>query len=357
MPAMHEGTSPASTSPVPSPATPGPGPWAIFYDLTWISTTHGWALARGTGCTGARCTAVLNTTDGGSSWQEVGSIPAELPNCPGGCQQGLPEVSHIRFANYEDGYAFSPNLFVTSNGGITWTEEQGPMVLALEPAGSDVVRVSYTHTGCPGPCNLRVEQAPPGSGRWSALTSSFRGDSVLLVRQGADEIYVAALENPAGGAIDEHASLLISHDGGSTWAKRADPCGNLDGKEYDTTTLAAAPGRVVVDLCSARAQYSEQFVAESTDGGGTFTMGPLVSPSGPYELIAATSAPKVFLGAITGGSPTETYSLLGSDDGGHSWRTAASQTGHSELDFPYQGFLGFESASVGRWAGYPYVIW
>ena len=121
---------------------------------------HGWALVGQGTCGQTTCADVLTTTDGGSVWHQIGSIAATLSDCVG-C--GTPGVSHIRFANDLDGYAFGPDLFVTTDGGVTWSQENGPYVAALEPAGGTVMRVAYTETGCPGPCDLTIQTAPAGS--------------------------------------------------------------------------------------------------------------------------------------------------------------------------------------------------
>jgi hypothetical protein len=69
----------------------------------------------------------------------------------------------LRFASAEVGYAFDPDLVMTTDGGKTWEGQPGRHVAALEPAGGDVMRVGYTHTGCPGPCDVMIERADPGS--------------------------------------------------------------------------------------------------------------------------------------------------------------------------------------------------
>lgn len=327
----------------------------MFYDLTWVSTEHGWALASTGKCKGLGCTKVLTTTDGGRTWRAIGTIPAYLPNCNGGCGQGGATVERLRFVNDQDGYAFVPNLFVTTDGGVTWREEQGPMVDALEPIGDSVVRISYTHTGCPGPCDLRVEEAEAGSNSWHTLTILGQGDSVQLVRQGGQDLYVAVFGNPAGGVI-AHARLFISHDGGSTWMTEDDPCGFRMEVEYDSAAMAAAPGGVLADLCNERG-HPGQFVTISTDGGKTFAGKANLPGATTYQLIAAINALDLFLGMTYGGQPQPSLSLIGSSDGGRSWHAEATAGGVGELYFPVQGYLGFESTTVGRWVGYPYDIW
>jgi photosystem II stability/assembly factor-like uncharacterized protein len=345
---------PTTTPPLPAPASP---PTALAEDLTWVSDTHGWALVGQGRCGSTTCTDVLTTTDGGIVWHQIGSIAAPA----GGCAAcGTSGVSHIRFANDLDGYAFGPSLFVTTDGGVTWSPENGPYVAALEPAGDTVMRVAYTQTGCPGPCDLTIQTATAGSGSWQSQTAPFQGDAVELVRQGLEDAYVAIFENPAGGAGSEQATLMLTDDDGATWSRRADPCGDVGGGEYDTSALAAAPGSAVAVLCQARLHPLDMYVAESVDGGSQFVPRPLVPAAAGSEELAMTSASSIFLAlSSTPGTGTTQYSLLSSDDGGRSWQQAASDLAETAGNPPPadSSFLGFESSLVGRWVVGGDILW
>jgi hypothetical protein len=339
----------------PTPEEPQLTP--LVEDLTWISAETGWALVDEEGCGRPLCTAVLKTADGGATWTPLAWIPA----CASQCSYDVAEVTHLRFANADDGYAFGPDLFVTTDGGETWSPESGPYVLALEPAGSDVLRVSFSSSGCPGPCDLRIEQATAGSDVWRTLDGPFQGDAVQLVRQGLSDADVAIFENPAGGAGSAHGTLLTSVDGGWQWQTRPDPCGTVGGNEYDMVALAAAPGSVLGALCTERGGTG-QFVAISTDGGSVFLptlmVGAVKGKAEQFDQIAMTSASNLFLG--TGGlygTGRVEYQLISSTDGGSTWQVAIAASGEAQLNYPSGGFLGFENPSVGRWVGDPLSIW
>jgi photosystem II stability/assembly factor-like uncharacterized protein len=356
-PSSHPSSTAPTTPPPPTTSTtvPPAPPGTLVEDLTWVSDIHGWALVDVENCGQPNCTEVLTTIDGGVVWSKIGSIAASSSSCTGCAVLG---VTHIRFANDLDGYAFDPDLFITTDGGQTWTRQIGPFVAALEPAGPDVMRVAFTETGCPGPCDLTVQSAPVASATWHSLTAPLPADGVQLVRQGVDDAYVALYKNPAGGVEDAHATLMVSHDDGATWNVRPDPCWDVGGEEYDTTAIAAAPQSVLAVLCRDRMQGQNAFVAVSTDGGAEFATRPLVPGSAMLGTLAATSATTLFVGtsAFVGTGSTE-WVLLASSDGGQSWRQVAEETGEVASDFPAASFLGFESARAGRWVGYPYDIW
>ena len=326
---------------------------ALVEDLTWISPTHGWALVETPNCGQTTCTQVLTTIDGGTNWTQVGTIgaPSNCTSC------GLLGVSHIRFANDLDGYAFGPSFFTTTDGGATWTQQSGPYVVALEPVGANVIRISDTRTGCPGPCDLSIQSAAVGGAAWQTLTGPFQGDSVQLVRQ-ANEVYVAVFANPAGGVSDAHATLMLSQDDGTTWGERADPCGEVGGEEFDTAAISAAPQGVVAALCVDRARPTHAFVDVSTDSGVVFAAGSILTSSGILGSVALTSASNLFVGSAGGpGKGSATWMLQASRDGGQTWQQAVVQTGKDEPYFPARNFLGFENSEVGRWVGYPSNIW
>ena len=367
----ESGATVSSTLSSATPSTPsanvavGPAP----IDLTWISDSHGWVLSLSDTCVQEPCIGVATTLDGGNSWTPVGaphacvrgvnSAAVRRPGSVDTCSS--PSVSTIRFANASEGFLFGPDLFVTHDGGNTWTQSDGPMVDALEVAGSTAVRVSHTRTGCPGACDWSVERAKVGTNDWQTLSvpAISQHVSARLVRQGAADIYAAFGGNPAGGAGTAQSDVLISHDGGDTWTSRSDPCGFTGTDENDLNGLAAAPNHVVAALCYPRLGQptSVPFVVTSHDGGATFgAPQPLPTNASP-ALIAAASATDLVVSAsrIVDSAVTE-HSVLVSHDGGATWTTAANETGPTRVSIATQ-FLGFESATTARWIGSTPTIW
>jgi photosystem II stability/assembly factor-like uncharacterized protein len=321
----------------------------IIEGLTWISDTQGWALTVPSGCPSRGCTStVMETLNGGISWVALGTIPDGSHEVP---------VSDIRFANSNDGYAFGPDLYQTTDGGQSWTAEPGPDVASLEVAGANVIRVSYASSGCPGPCGIQVERAPIGGQVWTPLysyPSDMEVGAVQMVLWSPDDIYVVTFENPAGGAPDAQSSLLISHDGGATWSQRSDPCGYSGTTENDTTAIAAAADDVVGVICVPR-YYGPDFVDISGDGGSTFAASVPLPAGLQFKLLALTSEESIF--AATYADTGDSQLLVASHNGGSSWQQVATEPPIAPPQYGYQGFLGFESPDVGRWIGNPLSLW
>jgi photosystem II stability/assembly factor-like uncharacterized protein len=153
------------------------------------------------------------------------SVP--LLTCTDGC------IRSIRFATTMIGYAFGASaLFMTNDGGATWTRQPGGAD-ALETLNGNVIRLVSDHSGCPGPCNLQVKLAPVGSSTWTAVTlpgGVIDTGLATLTRSGS----AATIETSAGQAGSMHSVwLYTSADDGKSWTKRPDPC---------TTAGAAAVG-------------------------------------------------------------------------------------------------------------------
>lgn len=323
-------------------------------DLTWVSDQQGWALGTAPGCAGQRCATILETTDGGVQWTTV----ADLHDClleaaPVGCPAGVPQVSQIRFANADDGYAFASDggpYSVTENGGLSWQVASGREASVIKVGFGTAIRISFSHGGCPGPCDWSIDRATVAQNSWQTLytpPSSFNHGRVVLLRQGPEDIYAAFLGAEPAKSV---AQLVVSTNGGATWQNRGDPCA-ADETGFVSTDFAAAPNGVLVALCAA-SSFQKSAVAISTDSGAEF--GPLESmpppSSGSYSEIAATSAESIF-------AAVPSRELVESQTGGRQWRVAIKVKQRPSAATPQTTFLGFEDPLVGRWVGPPDTLW
>ena len=330
----------ASTTPSPTAAPTGPIPAGfVGADLSFVSANNGWALGTAP-CATPTCTSLLSTSDGGKSWS---GRPAPVAALVGdkACTDQRTCISSLRFADSQHGYAFGGALITTNDGGASWTRQVSPYVDALEATGGTVLRVVHTSAGCPPGCTYTVQRAAVGSATWKTLdTAALEGNRALLFRQGK-AAYVFVLKNPAGGAGDAHASLLVSRDDGSTWAQRNDPCGlsapNAP-EELDATAAAVAPDGSLAVLCANRSSQRGSVVV-STDQARTF--GPAAAlPSNALGVSVSAASRSRFVVSATNGP---SYELLLTTNTGATWTRVASTP---NIAGATKGFLGFTTASV-----------
>jgi photosystem II stability/assembly factor-like uncharacterized protein len=318
-------TTQASTPPASSTASgtgsSGPTePGFLVGDVTFVGDL-GWALGT-TGCATGRCAALARSTDDGRSW-------SPMPAPPHG-------VHHLRFATDQVGYAFSDStLFVTGDGGRTWTRQPGGAD-ALETLDGNVLRV-VDQGGCPPGCTYSVQIAAIGASSWQTVSlpgNQGGGAGVQLVRTGS----VSAIEvygNPAGGAPAQ-AVLFTSADDGASWTRRGEPCPQQQPSstnphgEVDSSLLTSAADGSLTVLCTPRDQTSWQFTTTSTDGGAHFRTG--------YRR-ALGSAGIASLGAASASVVVVSSDLMyRSADGGHRFAKVAGPV----------AWLGFASSTVGH---------
>lgn len=328
-------TPPVTQSAVPTPTETAPPSGFSATDLTWISEDEGWAI--GNACTtslnplGAPCTAILHTTDGGVHWSD-GSVMRR-------------RVTNIRFADQQHGYIWDQSTgawSMTSDGGAHWTAGSG-LALDFEMARGTVLWLTYSHSGCPGPCDVKVLRAPVGSTDWTDTHLPATGGYDVDLARNGDTVVVLSHGHTAGGGSNAHSTLYVSSDAGSTWTDRGEPCQQfVPSTETDTVAVSVSGDGAITVLCRERQVFDKVLTATSTNGGTSFDLGADV-PAGTLAISAmsmnrfiAVKGPSVYYCA----APT------------------TIQTVFDDPSFPTSGdvsqprFLGFESASVGR-----YVSW
>ncbi len=333
---------------------------ASLQDLSWISTSDGWALAAQP-CTTGTCARLAHTSDGGAHWQALSDPPAHLQDGTVDCST-VTCVSKVRFASPTVGYLYGPGLLMTTNGGRTWQAQRGAQVETLSVADSNVYRVAYDHSGCPGPCQPALQEAAIGSRTWHTLISQLaypdRSSNAQVVASGPT--LLVAIYGSQAAPLSAQAIVYRSGDGGASWQQRTDPCSGRgpSGKqqEEDLTDLAAAPGGFYAGLCSPHTG-SGTFVVTSTDAGASWqTAGALPNVPALALLAAASPTALVVSTGATGGAGAETARLLVSTDAGEHWTTAGTDTQQLTQD-GVPAWLGFETSQVGRWISDPHSVW
>jgi photosystem II stability/assembly factor-like uncharacterized protein len=246
-------------------------------------------------------------------------------------------VQYIRFATTDVGYAFGPSaFFMTTDGGATWHQQDGGAI-QLETLDGNVIRVTGTASGCPGPCVDGIETSGVGSTDWTPADfnqiSSKTVDSVVLARGNGGYAYLLMTANPAGGAENEPSTLYRSTDKGLTWQDMGkDPCGRADVTVFSTSIAGGDQGRVAA-LCMTRQAPNHYTVAWSQDGGVEFGMKPGEIPPDVAPTLLTGDPATVLIAAGDG--------MARSADGGVTWQKVQDVTGEI-------GWVGFESQTVGR---------
>jgi photosystem II stability/assembly factor-like uncharacterized protein len=280
-----------------------------FAGISFSDAQNGWALVSAT-CPGSArpCTAVEGTTDGGRTWTRLASLPASA---------GLQSISR------GTGVAFGNAAFVASDGGRNWARVPRLLFESVAPAADATFALTYAHSGCPAACDVVLRRAASGSGVFRGIPS-FRNPSLgfgeTLVGSGSD-LYAVAFGHIAGGAEGAYARLAVSHDGGSTWVRRGDPCREPGAREVDSTQVVAA-GSSVALLCVVRGTGAGS-IALSRDGGRSFSrVHPPVAPGYADQIALDAHDDLALLTSVDRAGAPSVERLALSYDGGRSWRTA-----------------------------------
>ncbi len=318
-------------------------------DLTFVSTTRGYALGTVPCTGGSRCTVLLQTDTGTRQWERAiaPSVRASLPDGTG-CPEGLC-VSQLRFARDaagdEVGYAYGPSYALFTNG--EWQPQLvGHRVEALEAArAGSVVRVLAR----PGGGHV-VQRSQVGSSDWTTvLDITAPTYNAALKRQG-DRLVLVTYDNNRGvGAEADVSDVRTSTDGGATWRKAAhNPC---DPDSY-FASIALARSKDVVVTCQHRAGGS--YVRLSKDNGVRFGS-PVDLPTGLDALQVAAPAGGGWL--VAGDVPSERARVVvRSDDEGRTWSRVATEPTPSGVRAT--GFLDNSNATTVWWIGAdPRFVW
>jgi hypothetical protein len=247
---MYAATPTSTTSPAPIAS----GPFRST-DVTFVSATHGWAIAPG---------RLVQTVDGGDTWTRVTAPPGY--------------ADHVRFASDRIGYAWAlqKGLSITRDGGVSWQPAKLTRVLQLEAAAGYVWAIAgdEPYPGVwrgtvGGPSFTKVGQTPDRSG-----TLDVHGANAYVVGiQGA---------GPIGGSLDVWTGLRRTND--------ALPCKGNSLYIPDSPLGVSTDGSVflvcdVEHLVQDQTPAPEQWAYVSGDQGRSWTRRP-APPETPTDVTA-----------------------------------------------------------------------
>jgi hypothetical protein len=190
-------TTTSSTGTLASIPAGGPVPTGFEpSSFTAISDSNWWLIGQAP-CTTKPCTSIVRTENGGASF--VG-LPAPRTS----------QVSQIRFANPQDGYAFDPELWMTTDGGESWTQLAVPRSVSdLEIGYGYVFAVTAVGNG-----QSILERFPVGSSVGIPRPAAGHPIGGLWVQ--GSEVIVDSVA-PQGNAME------ISYNNGDTFTSVAPP--------------------------------------------------------------------------------------------------------------------------------------
>ena len=327
-----------STTTLPASTVPPPAPSLRLSAIAFFDPEHGYAYFTRTD--GGNCTSLVGpTNDGGADFSSL-VVVTSWP-----CDETAPATS-LAFDDHGDGFLYGPGLFVTHDGGATWSPSDQPsQVLSVQALGESVWMVE---AGCPAigphsPCPTGLLESSDGGRTWAPSPSlptgadaPSSGEPALgqtwLVRLSELSAYLLANLGPVNGTTD--LRLWFTGDGGASWVPRMSPC---TGSPALSAVLSAAPDGTLWAVCAGEPStgYQGKAVALSSDGGRTWAtqanclyVPPRVPPGcealdfGYLGQVDAVSSTRAFL---AGGR----LPLLVTDDGGRRWVTTVPVLGDS----------------------------
>ena len=311
---------------------PGTGVPAGFKanSVNWLSARRGWVLGAAP-CGKDTCSDVIGTTDSGTTWRLVGSVPAPLASLG----KGTPGVTEVRFATPTVGWVFGigNELFRTSDGGRSWTAVGVPggakQVLDLAASASQAYAiVSF--------CALGKPLCPHQLGFWRIGTgagSSWTRVPLDLPRNDAADVSVLG---KAVYVVDQQLEFarpdkLYASTDGVHFSARTAPCSHAQ----DIALIQAVPmpaGRVAL-LCDGNPGFSKAIktVYLSANTGKTDTFAGQTGVFGIQAQLAASPSGNLAVASWSDGSfiyindtHKKAWTMVeGIGDGGAGWNDVA----------------------------------
>jgi hypothetical protein len=326
--AAARSSGPASRTSAPhSVAQPSGGPVPTGFQaasVTFVSAQEAFVLGTAP-CEHAPCTSIVRTLDRGVSWR---GMPAPVVALGTPLAGAGPAVWGIRFAAPEHGFVFGNGLWVTTDGGEHWSAAAYPggSIVSLEISDGQVLAVT-------------AHCAQSGCSRWTLLRRELGGGPWTDV---------AALHGPASiatqarvAAVLDGSRVLVTSDGGLTFASHAGPCAAYGAAALpQVTSVAVEAPRGLALLCTGQGftGHTVKTVYRSADLGASWTLAGHPPTEGDGGYLAAAAPDQLTLTSASAASW-----LYYSPDNGKTWRTVITEGDGG------QGWndLGFTTASDG----------
>jgi photosystem II stability/assembly factor-like uncharacterized protein len=212
-----------------------------------VTSTLGYGVVTNDAYDPTQWVYLVRTTDAGSSWSMQSALPYLSFN-----QSGGELVPSIDFVNRHDGYVSSADgvpgaLFVTTNGGVSWSKVATPGVSpSFLATSSSLAVVSYIcvhpHQDsdfnlCPNDLSLyRIGATTPWRIVRIPRTSNVTNRDAQLFAAPSANAYVISEGETGGGGQHSRLSLSETSDAGLAWRHVDDPCAGLNSDQLVTFT-------------------------------------------------------------------------------------------------------------------------
>jgi hypothetical protein len=334
--------STGTPTPVPTVTPPPPVPQNFRpTSATFVGLNTGWVIGQAGvqgKCFTAYCTSIARTSDAGKTWT---GVPAPKTGYP----DGASGVGQIRFLDENNGWAFGPQLYATTDGGQTWAEQDtgGKRVTALETVGHRAFAIFATCTGTGVGFAAQCTQF--------SLYSSLKGASDWTPVTGAGNLSDGGQNSSASLVLTSTKGYLLAPDGslytgpvdgtGSWQQVSSDPAGSVtcspgaaqaDGQPSGALLTTANGARAVL-ACTMPGGGANVFT--SADEGAAWRQAGTVS--GGRVTTAATQAGGLIVLSTSNGIEV-------SNNNGQSWQASAAGSSGPPGGF---GWVGMTSPTQG----------
>ncbi len=311
----------ATTPPSPSPSA-APAARLVVSDVTFADADHGWAV--GASCGLQMCNVLVDSsTDGGVTWSSAVVLGqnSEIPPSSVGGLSVWAEGGNVWVGAGPEG------IYESHDAGNTWVHS----FTSPEFAVASGPTAAWALAGCDPSGNACVlDSSKVGSDVWTAAPNQppFSAGSnaqthpfpigIAVARNGAVFLYESA------PALSFTPQVLVSADGGRSWAHHPLPC------TIGVASLQSSDGKTLWVLCGGGggAGSGPKAVYVSNDSGVTWQdrANNLATPpvgnisfGGYASSLALTEQDVALVGAHRGGVQRST-------DGGRTWTDVGSHT-------------------------------
>ncbi len=334
-------TATASSVTKPVPTVVGtPAAQFAFKEIRMITTTEGWALTA---------SAVLQTSDGGAHWVNVGPQGTPLKN-------PVADFMNMQFAWIAATFPHSTNpnaiqVIRTMDGGQHWqswstsilTTDSGSMV--GDPphfVNTQVGWIEIVTNGGPaaGSESVEIFKTSNGGQNWSMVTNTLSGNSGLPNGGLKSGISFQNVWDgwATGGDYSYKPWLYVTHDGGHRWQQQGLPPNTATFAMTTPPVFFGNSGILPVNLINNGNGGNTMFYVTTNDGQ---SWAQASSTPAPFQ------AQTVYIVDMHHAWAVDTNGLLyATSDGGHTWQKLISSSLHmTQLSF-VDDLNGWAIASV-----------